>query len=231
MVTVGDHPLLWHIMRYYASYGVRRFVLCLGYKADVIKQFALNYSYISQSFLVNTKTGIADVIGGDANDWEIVCVDTGLNAMTGARLHRVREFVSGSPFFLTYGDGLADLDLDALASFHAGHGRAVTVTAVHPPSRFGLLTLDGERVSEFAEKAPAVHDYINGGFFVCNDRIFDYIDDDDECVLERTPLERVAQNGELMAFRHEGFWHCMDTVRDRQMLEEAWHDGAPWKRW
>lgn len=233
MVTVGGKPLLWHLMHYYASFGYTRFILCLGYKAEVIKNYVLNLQYLSSSFTV--QRGRGPVIDGDGdamvNSWDISCVDTGEDAMTGARVKRIQPYVGNRRFMLTYGDGLADIDLHELLRFHEGSGAIATVTGVHPPSRFGLLTLDGTRVSRFAEKAHTPTDFINGGFFVCEPQFFDYLDNDDACVLERTPLERLAEDGGLQAFRHQSYWQCVDTMRDREILEEAWENGAPWKRW
>jgi glucose-1-phosphate cytidylyltransferase len=233
MVTVGGKPILWHLMNYYSAFGFSKFILCLGYKADVIKNYVLNLQYLSNSFTI--RYGQAPLInngGGDVvGSWDIACIDTGESAMTGARIKRVQSFVGDRRFMLTYGDGLSDVDLDALLAFHEKSGGLVTVTGVHPPSRFGLLTLDGNRVRRFAEKAHTQTDYINGGFFVCQPGVFDYLDDDDACVLERTPLERMAADGQMQAFLHEDYWQCMDTMRDRELLEDAWSHGAPWKRW
>jgi glucose-1-phosphate cytidylyltransferase len=233
MVTVGGKPILWHLMNYYASFGFSKFILCLGYKADVIKNYVLNLAYLSNSFTVHHgQAPMIDSGGRDiAGTWDISCVDTGENAMTGARVKRVQPFVGHRRFMLTYGDGLSDVDLHALLRAHIESGRLTTVTGVHPPSRFGLLTLDGTRVRRFAEKPHTQADYINGGFFVCEPGVFQYLEDDDLCVLERTPLERMAADGQMQAYLHEDYWQCMDTMRDRELLEEAWQLGAPWKRW
>lgn len=233
MVTVGGKPILWHLMQYYASFGFTRFILCLGYKAEVIKNYVLNLSFLSNSFTI--RYGSTPEISGPQGDvvgaWDIACVDTGENAMTGARIKRIQPYVGDGRFMLTYGDGLADVDINELLRFHEARGGLVTVTGVHPPSRFGLLTMEGTRVARFAEKPHTQTDYINGGFFVCEPGVFSYLEDDDACVLERRPLERIADAGELQAFLHDSYWQCMDTMRDRELLEEAWASGAPWKRW
>jgi glucose-1-phosphate cytidylyltransferase len=211
----------------------RRFILCLGYKGDVIKQYFLNYNLLANSFTLDLEKGAPPrvVTAENAERWSIAFIDTGEHAMTGARVKRIAPYVGESTFMLTYGDGLADIDLRSLLSFHREHGRLVTVTGVHPPSRFGLLTLEGHSVVRFGEKAYAPNDYINGGFFVCEPGVFRYVDEADACVFEREPLEQLARDGELMAFRHESFWQCMDTVRDRDALEHAWSNGPPWKKW
>ena len=233
MVTIGGKPILWHLMHYYSTFGFSRFILCLGYKADVIKNYFLNYHYTANSFSIylgdNTKVELDGV--GRTPSWTISCVDTGERAMTGARVKRIQPYVGDSPFLLTYGDGLCDVDLHDLLDFHRAQGKLLTVTAVHPPARFGLLHLDGPLVKGFVEKAHLEYDYINGGFFVCEPGVFDYLEDDDRCQLERRPLERIAADGEMAAYRHEAFWQCMDTMRDRELLEEAWATGAPWRKW
>jgi glucose-1-phosphate cytidylyltransferase len=233
MVTVGGKPILWHLMQYFSSYGFLRFVLCLGYKAEVIKNYFLNYHYEANSFSIHLGEGRLVELDGEQRTppWTIACVDTGERAMTGARVKRIQRYVGDSAFLLTYGDGLADVDLPALLEFHRSHGKLVTVTGVHPPARFGLLVLDGTDVTSFSEKAHGIRDYINGGFMVCEPGLFDYLDDDDACTLEHLPLERVAADGQMEAFLHESYWQCMDTKRDRELLEEAWSHGAPWRRW
>lgn len=232
MVTIGGYPMLWHIMMYFSAFGLRKFILCLGYKGEIIKQFALNLRNISRSFLVNTSSGVTDTLSdGSLPNWDIACVDTGLTAMTGARINRIKDLVGDSQFILTYGDGLSNVDLHALMEHHNQHGKAVTVTGVHPPQRFGLLDLNGDQVQHFSEKSPSARDYINGGFFVCNQQVFNYLTDDDTCMFESSPLERLAEDGELMAFRHDDFWYCMDTMRDKEVLEETWARKAPWRVW
>jgi glucose-1-phosphate cytidylyltransferase len=233
MVTVGGRPILWHIMKYYSSFGCRRFILCLGYKGDVIKQYFLNYNLLANTFTLDLDSGSPTIVSPDKIErWSITFAETGEHAMTGARIKRIQPYVGDVPFMLTYGDGLSDVDLRELLTFHRRQRRLVTVTGVHPPSRFGLLTLQDDRVVRFAEKTHAPHDFINGGFFVCEPGVFDYVSDDDACVFEREPLERLAADDQLAAYRHESFWQCMDTIRDRDLLEEQWAAGGPrWKRW
>ena len=232
MVTVGGKPILWHLLQYYSSFGFRQFVLCLGYRAEVIKNYFLNYHLTVSSFSISygSRTTVEVADAERTPPWTISCVDTGEHAMTGARIKRIQQYVGDRMFMLTYGDGLSDVDLHALLAFHRRHRRLVTVTGVHPPARFGLLRLDGSTVVQFAEKGRALNDYINGGFFVCEPGVFDYCADDDECVFE-TRLETVAADGQLEAYRHESFWQCMDTMRDREILEESWATKPPWKRW
>lgn len=233
MVTVGGKPILWHLMQYYSSFGFLRFVLCLGYKAEVIKNYFLNFHYAANSFSIRLGEGTFVELEGEQRTppWTISCVDTGERAMTGARIKRIQRHVGDSPFLLTYGDGLADIDLHDLVAFHRSHGKLVTVTAVHPPARFGLLVLDGTTVECFSEKAHGIRDYINGGFMVCEPGVFDYLDDDDACTFEHRPLEQIAADGQMEAYLHESYWQCMDTLRDRELLEETWAKGAPWRRW
>lgn len=233
MVTIGGRPILWHIMRYYRSFGFRRFILCLGYRGDVIKQYFLNYHELTGSFLIELASGTSTRVDTDdaLDDWEVACVETGEHAMTGARIKRIESLIDTEEFMLTYGDGLSNVDLTRLVAFHREEGRNMTVTGVHPPARFGSLQLDGTSVSRFAEKAQTEHDFINGGFFVCNKEVFAYLDADDSCVLEREPLERLAKDGQLSAYLHSGFWQCMDTLRDRELLESMWPKSAEWKTW
>jgi len=230
MIEVAGRPILWHIMSFYAGHGFKRFVLCLGYKADVIKRYFLDYAALEADFTVDlTKPGKIDYHGGHKADWQVTCVDTGLEAMTGARLKRVAPFLGKGDFLLTYGDGLSDVDVPASVAFHRSHGKIATVTGVRPQSRFGELITDGQKVQRFSEKPNVEQGYINGGFFVFNTKMLDYVEDDDSCILERAPLERVASDGQLMIYPHHGFWQCMDTLRDLQRLEEEWNGGdAPW---
>ncbi len=243
LVTIGGKPILWHLMRAYGSFGCNRFVLCLGYMGEAIKRFVLDFELMDSSFTLDVSSGrvervhLGEGVTGSAeasfaDGWSISCVDTGERAMTGARLARVRCLVEGSRFLLTYGDGLSDVDIDELVAFHESAGAVVTLTAVSPTPRFGDLDLEGPLVRRFAEKERHDASWVNGGFFVCEPEIFEYLDDDDSCVLERDPLERLAKEGRLAAYRHRGFWQCMDTVHDREQLEDAWAQGAPWaRRW
>lgn len=229
MVTVGGRPILWHIMNSYAAQGHKDFYVALGYKAEVIKEYFLNYRALSANFTVNLGNGHVRSLQNDPVDWQVTLVDTGPNSMTGGRVKRLAPFVNDATFMLTYGDGLSNVNLESLLDFHRSHGRLVTVTAVHPAARFGELTLDGNSVASFSEKPQVKEGWINGGYFVCEPGFLDLIEGDDT-VLEHTPLEKASMLGELMAFRHDGFWQCMDTKRDRDALEALWQSGqAPWR--
>ncbi len=233
MVEIGGRPILWHIMRTFAHHGYRDFVLCLGYKGEQIKQFFCNYEALTHDVTVDLGTGRLTVHGReDRADWRVTLADTGLEAKTGARVKRAQPYVDSDLFMLTYGDGLTDLDLGRLEAFHRGHGRMGTVTGVFPPSRYGELNIVGDRVLTFREKPDTAAGLISGGYFVFSRRFFDYLRADDDCVLEREPLERLAKDGELMVHTHRGFWQCMDTPRDLEYLKELWAAGAPpWRVW
>lgn len=229
MVTVGGRPILWHIMRTYAHYDHNDFYLALGYKAEVIKEYFLHYRSLNADFTVNLSSGVVEPHQIDKTDWKVTLVDTGQDSMTGGRVKRLESFIGNEPFLLTYGDGVADIDIHALLQFHKSHGKLVTVTAVHPGARFGELEMDGHRIVSFKEKPQTGQGWINGGYFVIQPEFFDLIADD-STVLEREPLEQVAAAGELMAFEHDGYWQCMDTKRDRDHLESLWESGeAPWR--
>lgn len=231
MVEIGGRPILWHIMKIYAHHGVKEFIVCLGYKGYIIKEFFVNYRLHVSDITVNVASGSIDVHRNEADDWKVTLIETGLNTMTGGRVRRIRDYLDGEDFFLTYGDGVADIDIAALLSFHRAEGRLATVTAVTPPGRFGSLEMDGNRVASFQEKPAGDHATINGGFFVLSPRVIEYIDGDDT-VWERAPLERLARDGQLSAYRHDGFWHAMDTLRDKNQLEALWSGGnPPWKKW
>ena len=228
MVEVGGRPILWHIMKIYAAHGVEEFVIPVGYKGYMIKEFFANYRLHMSDVTFDYGRNDNWTHGGRAEAWKVTLVDTGLNTMTGGRLKRLSNYLDGAPFFMTYGDGVARIDIGRLADFHLSHGRAATVTAVHPPSRFGALELDGARVSAFREKPPGDGMRINGGFFVLSPRVLDYIDDD-ETVFEKGPMERLAADGEMMAYLHDDFWHSMDTLRDKRALDAMCAEGkAPW---
>ena len=230
MVTIGGKPILWHIMKYYAHYGHNQFYVALGYKAEMIKEFFLHYRTMNADFTVNLKTGDVIPHQQDEVDWKVTLVDTGLRSMTGGRVKRMKPYISNETCLMTYGDGVSDVDLDQLIAFHKNHGRMVTVTAVHPGARFGELEMREDQVTFFQEKPQTGQGWINGGYFVLEPEFFDLIEED-QTILEREPLERATQMGELMAFRHNGFWQCMDTKRDHINLEEFWRSGkAPWKR-
>jgi glucose-1-phosphate cytidylyltransferase len=236
MVTVGERPILWHIMRHYAHYGHRDFVLCLGYKGDVIKDYFLHYEARRHDVTVELggrgKVQVHPASDGDPG-WTVTLADTGLDAYTGARVKKIEKYIAGDRFLLTYGDGLADVDLGALVAFHRAHGRAASVTAVHPPARFGeLIVQDGGLVHRFSEKPQVGTGQINGGFFVFERRIFDYLSEETTCALEHQPMLALTRDRELMAYTHDGFWQCMDTVRELTILRELWESGrAPWKVW
>lgn len=227
MVPIGGKPILWHIMRTYASYGHNDFYIALGYKAEVIKEYFLNYRALNADFTVDLATGTVNSHQLDSVDWKVTLVNTGDTTMTGGRVKRMKSFIGNETCMLTYGDGVADIDLDALLTFHQNHGKLVSISAVRPAARFGELEMDGARVQSFQEK-PQMHDgWINGGYFIFEPAFFDLIAGD-STLLEREPLEQVTQAGELMAYRHHGFWHCMDTKRDHELLESLWVKGAPW---
>lgn len=229
MVTIGGQPILWHIMRSYAHFGFKDFYIALGYKAQLIKNYFLHYHSLNADFTVDLSTGSISRHQSFSIDWRVTLVNTGTDSMTGGRVKRLKSLIGDETFMLTYGDGLADIDLSALLDFHRGHGRMVTVTAVRPVARFGELKISNDRVIDFKEKAQMNKGWINGGYFVIEPSFFELLADD-HTVLEREPLEQAAYMGELMAFRHEGFWQCMDTKRERDMLEELWSSGkAAWK--
>lgn len=232
MVEIGGHPILWHILQIYAGQGFRDFVLALGYKGECIKDFFLSYRARASDLTVDLATGKAVYDDPPAEDWKVRMIDTGPDSLTGGRVHRLeRTLRKEGTFFLTYGDGVADVDLKKLLSFHKSHGKIATVTAVRPPARFGNIVCDGDRVAEFKEKPQTGEGWINGGFFVLEPSFFDYLEGD-ATVLEGRPMERLAAEGNLMAFKHEGFWQMMDTLRDKERLEEYWAGGeAPWKVW
>ena len=230
MVPIGGRPILWHIMQHYAAYGHKDFYLALGYKAQVVKEFFLNYRALNADFTVDLQTGAVTPHQLDEVDWRVTLVDTGLQTMTGGRVRRMQSFIGNETFLLTYGDGVANVDLEALLAFHHKHGKLVTVTAVRPTARFGELELSGNQVVKFQEKPQVQEGWINGGFFVMEPGFFELIDND-QTILERSPLERAAEMGELVAYQHEGFWQCMDTKRDRDNLETlALLDHPPWQR-
>jgi glucose-1-phosphate cytidylyltransferase len=231
MVEVGGVPILVHIMHGYSAHGFHDFIIACGYKGDVIKEYFFNYQVKHSDWHICLRDGARVLLGSSAPDWTVAVIDTGSSSMTGGRIRRLRNHVGDEPFMVTYGDGVSDVNLAALVDFHRAHGRLATVTAVHPPARFGCLGLDGDRVASFAEKPQTDVGWINGGFFVFEPGVFDYLDGDSS-VLEREPLERLAANGQLMAYRHSGFWQPMDTLRDKDYLEKLWSTGkAPWKIW
>jgi glucose-1-phosphate cytidylyltransferase len=230
MVEIGGKPLIWHIMSIYANNGFEEFLVACGYKGTQLKEYFHGLAIHANDFFVDLCTGEVDVVNRQPLGWRVGLIDTGLDTMTGGRVKRLQRYVDGRTCMVTYGDGVADIDIQQLLEFHRGHGRLATVTAVRPPARFGGLRLDGDAVGEFSEKPQTGEGWINGGFFVFEPEVFDYLPGD-ECVLERDPLERLAREGKLMAYRHPGFWQPMDTLREKLILEELWSGGnAPWMK-
>ena len=232
MVEIGAMPILWHIMKSYSAYGFNDFVICCGYKGYVIKEYFANYFLHMSDVTIDMENNHMQVHHQKAEAWKITLVDTGENTMTGGRLKRIKEYVANAPaFFVTYGDGVSDIDIAATLAFHQKHGKWATVTAVQPPGRFGILNLQDNQVIGFAEKPAGKEAMINGGFFVLSPKCLDLIEDDNT-VWEQQPLAQLTQMGELMAYEHSGFWQPMDTLRDKNYLEELWTSGrAPWKKW
>jgi glucose-1-phosphate cytidylyltransferase len=229
MVSVGNKPILWHIMATYAHFGHKDFYIALGYKASLVKEFFLNYCELNSDFTVDLSDGSVTAHQQNHVDWKVTLVDTGIDSMTGGRVKRMRDFIGEEPFLLTYGDGVASINIDELISFHKEKGKMVTVSAVHPGARFGELSINDDVVTSFDEKPQTKQGWVNGGYFVCEPRVFEFIDND-ATVFEKEPLEAIAALGEMVAFRHHGYWQCMDTKRDRDSLEELWQSGnAPWK--
>ena len=233
MIEIGGMPILWHIMKIYAHYGFKEFILCLGYMGAAIKEYFYNYEILSNDFTIELGTKEMEIYDNHSEaGWKITLVDTGLNAMTGARVKRIERFMDEDTFMLTYGDGVTDLDINELLRYHKNHGKVGTVTGVFPPSRYGELMIHEDQVISFNEKQKRQNNSINGGYFVFNKKFFNYLKDDDGCILEREPLEKLALDGELKVFSHEGFWQCMDTARDYKYLDELWKKGSPpWKVW
>jgi glucose-1-phosphate cytidylyltransferase len=228
MVEIGGKPILWHIMNIYARHGYKDFVVACGYKGEVIKEYFWNYRLHNSDLVVNLSDGSHEMSNSSSPDWRVGLIDTGLNTLTGGRLYRLRALLKGGTFMVTYGDGVANIDVNALIQFHRQHGKLATVTAVSPVARFGSLRLEGDKVLCFAEKPVSGEGWINGGFFVFEPGVLDLIAGD-ETTLEGEPLERLASEGQLAAYRHTGFWHPMDTLRDKQLLEILWASGnAPW---
>lgn len=231
MVEIGGKPMLWHIMQIYAAHGYKDFLVACGYRGEIIKEYFHSFLAHHSDYFIDLKCGSREMISSNSVDWRVGLIDTGLDTMTGGRILRLKKFVGAETFMATYGDCLSDVDIRSLAAFHRSHGRLATITAVRPPARFGGLALDGDRVAEFTEKPQAGEGWINGGFFVFEPGVFDYLSDD-QTILEREPLERLAADGQLMVFRHTGFWQPMDTLREKHILESLWAGGqTPWKIW
>lgn len=232
MVEIGGKPILWHIMNIYSCHGINEFIIALGYKGNCIKEYFLNFYANDNDISVDLSTGKTEIHDGKQPKWKVHLVDTGSNTQTGGRLKRLKKWLDPEePFLFTYGDGVADLDIQALLKFHASHGKLATVTTVHAPARFGRMAFKEDSVTSFHEKENGSDGWINGGFFVLHPEVLNYIDDD-ATSWEKTPVERLASSGELMGFRHQGFWSCMDTLKEKNMLEELWGSGkSPWKTW
>ena len=228
MVEVGGKPILWHIMNTYAKFGFKDFYIALGYKSNVIKDYFLNYRTMNSDFTIDLAKGTV-THQQKSVDWKVNLVDTGLNTMTGGRVKKMQKFIGNETFLMTYGDAVADIDISELVKFHKSHGKMATLTAVSPGARFGELDIKDNVVTSFNEKPQNTQGCINGGFFVIEPELFNYIKDD-KTMLERSPLEKTAQIGQLMSYKHEGFWQCMDTKRDKDLLDDLWENGnAPWK--
>ena len=235
MVEIGHKPILWHIMKIYGAYGFNDFVLCLGYKGEMIKEYFLNYEIMNSDFTIELGSNRKHIQVHDSHvkdTWNVTLADTGTSSMTGARLKQIEPYIETDNFMMTYGDGVANIDLDKLLEFHVSHKKIATITGVRPPSRFGELVTQGSTVTEFSEKPQIREGYINGGFFVLNRKVFNYLSEDEGCIFEREPLEKLANDDQLRVFFHNDYWHCMDTLRDLDILEKEWHKENPsWKVW
>jgi len=231
MVEIGGYPILWHIMKTYAEYGFNDFVILLGYKGDFIKQYFLDYVALHSDMTIDMKSGDVSYLRRHEMEWKVTLLDTGSNTMTGGRVKRAQEILNGEPFMLTYGDGVSDINIAELVQFHKAHKRLITMTSVVPDGRFGRMKIEADNtISSFIEK-PKEENWINGGFFVCENKVLDYITEGDASIFERKPLEALANEHQLMAYKHFGFWKCMDTLSDKNNLEKMWQEGAPWKIW
>jgi glucose-1-phosphate cytidylyltransferase len=232
MVEIGGKPILWHIMRICSTYGLNEFIIALGYRGEMIKQYFLNFYAINSDLTIDLSTGNTTIHEGNSPIWKVHLVDTGLHTQTGGRLKRLKSLLEKEEKFLfTYGDGVADLDLEALVNFHDAHGQIATVTTVRPPARFGRLTFEDDLVTEFHEKPQSGEGWINGGFFILSPKALDYIEGD-ASIWERDPVENLARHNQLAGFKHYGFWSCMDTLKEKNYLEDLWSSGnAPWKIW
>ncbi len=232
MVEIGGKPMLWHIMKIYSAFGFKEFVIALGYKGEVIKDYFLNYQYRSHSLTVDLKSGMVKLHdGGDSEDWTVHLLDTGIETQTGGRVKQLAQFIGNEPFMLTYGDGVSNINILQLVDFHHAQGKIVTVTAVRPPARFGQMFIEDGRVTEFREKPQIGEGWINGGFFVLEPRVVDYIPGN-MTSWEFDSLEKLAAKGQVAAYQHDDFWQCMDTLRDVHLLEKFWQEGhAPWRMW
>lgn len=231
MVEIGGYPILWHIMKTYSHYGFKEFYIALGYKGEIIKKFFLDYCNLNGNMTIDFSTGQTEIRERESEDWVLHLVETGQNSMTGGRIKRLENHLRDAPFMVTYGDGVSDIDLRKLFEFHKSHGKLATVTAVHPPARYGELLINEDFSTEFTEKPQTHEGWINGGFIIFEPQVLDYLSGDSS-IMERDALERLADEKQLMAYRHDGFWQCMDTLRDKKFLESLWDSGNPtWKVW
>ncbi len=232
MVEIGGKPILWHIMNIYSAFGINEFIIAVGYKAEIIKEYFLNFYAINNNITVDLFTGKTTIHDGNQPAWKVHIIDTGINTQTGGRLGKLRKYIEDEDFFMfTYGDGVADINMNDLIEFHKSHKKIATVTTVRAPARFGRIGFNGNQITEFFEKPKLAEGWINGGFFVLNPEALDYIEGDDT-IWERDPVERLAHDNQLMGYKHYGFWSCMDTLKEKNMLEELWKsEKAPWKVW
>ena len=233
MVEIGGKPILWHIMKIYSTYGINEFVILLGYKGYYIKEYFANYFLHQSDVTIDLRDNKIEVLNNSSEPWKVTLLDTGLNSMTGGRIKRAQEFIGNEPFLLTYGDGVANINIDELVNFHKSHGKALTMTSAQPDGRFGALEIDEHNeVKSFQEKPKGDGSWINAGYFVCEPKIFDYITQGDKTVFEQDPLKNLARDGEIFTYKHDGFWMPMDTLRDKNLLNEMWDEQkAPWKIW
>jgi len=233
MIEIGGYPILWHIMKIYSHHGFNNFIILLGYKSFYIKQFFMNYYMLNSDIKLDMSCNKMEVLNNKAEDWKVTLIDTGLETQTGGRVLRAKPYIGDEAFLLTYGDGVGNVDIPKLVKFHQQHGKALTMTSVQPEGRFGAIDFDSDgAVKEFCEKPPGDNTWINAGYMVCEPEVFDYIKNGDQTILERDPMESMAKSDQVMAFCHNGFWKCMDTARDKKMLNELWKDGkAAWKIW
>jgi glucose-1-phosphate cytidylyltransferase len=233
MIQIGDKPILWHIMKYYSEFGYNDFIILGGYKCYVIKEYFANYFMHQSDVRFNIAENSMEILNNDAEPWKVTVLDTGLNTMTGGRIKRAEKYLKNETFMLTYGDGVGDININNLLNFHQSHGKALTMTAVQPEGRFGAMELsDNNSVTNFLEKPKGDGSWINGGFFVCEPEIFNFIKEGDSTIWERSPMEKLSETNNLFAFKHKGFWKPMDMLRDKNQLEDLWTKGnAPWKIW
>ena len=232
MLEIGDKPILWHIMKMYSNYGINEFIICAGYKQHIIKEWFSNYSLYNSDVTFDFRDGVMTTHNNTSEPWTVTIADTGLNTMTGGRIKRIQKYVGDESFCLTYGDGVSDVPLDKVVDFHKKNGKLATITAVRPEGRFGMLDMDGQNITAFREKSKDDVGWINGGFMVLEPGVFDYINEGDSTVFEQTPMHDLASNNQLDAYKHDGFWQCMDTLRDKEKLQKLWESNlAPWKMW